>query len=122
VERSRYLGNSSGETLGTYDSQLLLHLVPHFGINPVTGISTAAIRKWVCKLSEQGIGATTIRQSYRLMRQIMESAFIEERISRNPRAGIKLPKIFTAENEASHAKNLLRSPESATSAARSSCS
>lgn len=87
----------SGKTLGTYDSQLRLHLVPHFGTKPITGISTADIRKWVSKLSEQGVGPTTIRQSYRLMRQIMESAFIEERISRNPCAGIKLPKIVTAD-------------------------
>ena len=90
-------GGISGKTLGTYDSQLRLHLIPHFGDKPLTAINTALIRKWVSKLAENKTGATTIRQSYRLLRQIMESAFLEERISRNPCAGIKLPKIVTAE-------------------------
>lgn len=87
----------SGKTLGTYDSQLRLHLMPHFGDKPLTGITSADIRKWVSKLSDTSVGATTIRQSYRLMRQIMEAAFIEERITRNPCVGIKLPKIVTAD-------------------------
>ena len=87
----------SGKTLGTYDSQLRLHLSPEFGIKPLTGITSSDIRKWITKLSEDKVGATTIRQSYRLMRQIMEAAFIEERISRNPCMGIKLPKIVAAD-------------------------
>jgi integrase len=87
----------SGKTLGTYDSQLRLHLSPEFGAKPLTGIASSDIRKWVTKLSEAMVGATTIRQSYRLMRQIMEAAFIEERISRNPCVGVKLPKIITAD-------------------------
>jgi integrase len=87
----------SGKTLGTYDSQLRLHLVPEFGTRPLTGITSGDVRKWITKLSETNVGATTIRQSYRLMRQIMETAFIEERISRNPCVGIKLPKIVTAD-------------------------
>lgn len=87
----------SGKTLGTYDSQMRLHINPHFGGKPITGITAGEIRKWVSKLSEEKVGATTIRQSYRLMRQIMESAFIDERISRNPCSGIKLPKIVTSD-------------------------
>ncbi len=87
----------SGKTLGTYDSQLRLHLEPEFGKKQLTGITSSDVRKWVTRLSEDKVGATTIRQSYRLMRQIMEAAFIEERISRNPCVGIKLPKITTAD-------------------------
>jgi integrase len=90
-------GGISGKTLGTYDSQMRLHLIPHFGAKPLTGINAAEIRKWVSTLSDSKVGPTTIRQSYRLLRQIMEAAFIEERISRNPCAGIKLPKIVTAD-------------------------
>lgn len=74
-----------------------LHLNPYFGDNPITGVAASEIRKLVSKLSEDKVGATTIRQSYRLMRQIMESAFIDERITRNPCSGIKLPKIVTSD-------------------------
>lgn len=90
-------GSISGKTLGTYDSQLRLHLNPYFGEKPITAVTASEVRKWVGKLSEDKVGATTIRQSYRLMRQIMESAFLEERITRNPCNGIKLPKIVTTD-------------------------
>lgn len=87
----------SGKTLATYDSQLRLHIVPYFKDFTLTGITTSEVRSWVSKLHSEGTGATTIRQSYRLFRQMMESAYIDERISRNPCAGIQLPKITTSE-------------------------
>ena len=90
-------GSISGKTLGTYDSQMRLHLTPYFGENPLTGISSTDVRTWVAKVSGAGVGATTSRQSYRLLRQIMESAVMDERIPRNPCAGIKLPRIVSAE-------------------------
>lgn len=48
-------------------------------------------------MTESGTGATTIRQCYRLLRQIMEAALVEERITRNPCTGVKLPKITPTE-------------------------
>lgn len=87
----------SGKTLATYDSQLRLHVLPYFRNLTLTGITTADVRSWVSKLNSERTGATTIRQSYRLFRQIMESAYLDERISRNPCAGIQLPKITTAD-------------------------
>jgi integrase len=87
----------SGKTLATYDSQLRLHILPHFENFSLTGITTAEVRNWVSKLSSEDVGPTTIRQSYRLFRQMMESAYIDERISRNPCAGIQLPKIATSD-------------------------
>lgn len=93
------LGKSSisGKTLGTYDSQLRLYLKPKFGDVTLTGITTAEVRNWINQMISSNVGHTTIRQSYRLLRQIMEAALIEERITRNPCAGIKLPKIVTSE-------------------------
>lgn len=93
------LGKSSisGKTLGTYDSQLRLYLKPKFGDVTLTGITTAEVRNWINQMISSNVGHTTIRQSYRLLRQIMEAALIEERITRNPCAGIKLPRIVTSE-------------------------
>ena len=87
----------SGKTLATYDSQLRLHILPHFDNFTLTGITTSEVRNWISKLNAEGVGATTIRQSYRLFRQMMESAYIDERISRNPCAGVQLPKIAAAD-------------------------
>jgi integrase len=87
----------SGKTLATYDSQLRLHVLPYFENLTLAGITTTDVRNWVSQLHAGGTGATTIRQSYRLFRQVMESAYVDERISRNPCAGIKLPKIAAAD-------------------------
>ena len=85
----------SGKTLATYNSQLRLYLIPEFGERKLTGISTSGIKYWVGELSRSGVGATTIRQSYRLLHQILQSALIDELLGRNPAVGIKLPKILT---------------------------
>jgi integrase len=83
----------SGKTLATYNSQLKLYLIPHFGDRKLTFIATSDVKRWVTTLSEMGVGATTIRQSYRLLHQILQSALEDELLGRNPAIGIKLPKI-----------------------------
>jgi hypothetical protein len=84
--------STSGKTLGTYDSQLKNHIIPTFGNRKLTSITTAEVRTWVSQLEASGVGSITIRQSYRLLHQILESALIDELIVRNPAIGIRLPK------------------------------
>lgn len=86
----------SGKTLATYKSQLKLHLLPSFGEKMLSSISTADIKTWVGDLNSQGRGRTTIKQSYRLLHQILEAALEEERVFRNPAVGIKLPRIHSS--------------------------
>jgi integrase len=83
----------SGKTLGTYKSQLKRYLLPSFSERKLTSITTSDIKKWVAALADGGVGPTTIRQSYRLLHQILQSALEDELIARNPAIGIKLPKI-----------------------------
>lgn len=83
----------SGKTLATYNSQLKLYLLPNFGDRKLTSISTSDVKSWVGDMSKAGVGATTIRQCYRLLHQILESALADEFLGRNPAIGIKLPKI-----------------------------
>jgi integrase len=85
----------SGKTIATYNSQLRLYLLPQFGERKLTSISTSDVRTWVGELSKKGVGATTIRQCYRLLHQILQSASIDELLGRNPALVIKLPKIVT---------------------------
>jgi len=89
----------SGKTLGTYNSQLKLHLLPAFGERKLTSITTSDIKKWVSGLADEGVGPTTIRQSYRLLHQILQSALEDELLGRNPAVGVKLPKITPKEKE-----------------------
>lgn len=85
----------SGKTLATYNSQLKLYIIPAFGHKKLTGISTSDIKVWVGDLSKTGVGQTTIRQSYRLLHQILQSALVDELLGRNPAVGVKLPKVTT---------------------------
>lgn len=85
-------GSTSGKTLATYNSQLKNHILPTFGERRLTSITTADIRNWVVALQDKGVGSVTIRQSYRLLHQILESALVEESIVRNPAVGVRLPK------------------------------
>lgn len=96
----------SGKTLGTYNSQLKLYLLPSFGERKLTSITTSDIKKWVASLADSGVGATTIRQSYRLLHQIMQAALEDEVLGRNPAIGIKLPKIVSKPKQGLTAQEL----------------
>jgi integrase len=87
----------SGKTIATYLSQLKLYLLPTFGEKKLVAITTTDVKRWVASLSESGVGATTIRQSYRLLHQILQSAVEEEILGRNPATAVKLPKVATKE-------------------------
>jgi len=58
-------------------------------------------------MNSNNTGPTTVRQSYRLLRQVMEAAVNDERINRNPCAGIKLPKITPAKKRGLTREELL---------------
>ena len=96
----------SGKTLGTYNSQLKLYLLPKYGERKLTSITTSDIKKWVSSLVDDGVGPTTIRQSYRLLHQILQSALEDELIGRNPAVGVRLPKIASKSKEGLTAKEL----------------
>ncbi len=87
----------SGKTLATYNSQLRLYLIPTFGDKKLSWISTSEVKKWITSLSDAEVGLTTIRQSYRLLHQILQSAVEEELLGRNPATGVKLPRIASKE-------------------------
>lgn len=108
--RSSKLG-ISGKTLATYKSQLRLYLIPEFGGKTLTAISTTDVRNWVSGLHRAGVGTTTIRQAYRLLRQILQSAVVDELLGRNPAVGIKLPKIVTKKKMGLTSEQLLQLAE-----------
>lgn len=82
----------SGKTLATYNSQLRVHILPIIGDYALPELRNSVIRAWVAELTETGVGATTLKQSLRLLKQIMDAAVTDGRVSSNPCDGIKLPK------------------------------
>jgi len=82
----------AGKTMATYNSQLRVHILPTLGEYSVTHIRNADIRGWIAELTDAGVGATTIKQSLRLLNQILDAAVTDGYIMANPSVGIRLPK------------------------------
>lgn len=62
---------------------------PHWGARQVAAITKADIQTWV---ATSGLGATSIRHAHAMLRQILQHACDEGRITTNPAVGVKLPR------------------------------
>ena len=59
---------------------------------PLAAIEGLAIRHWVAEMHAEGLSASRIRQSYRLLRQILASAVDCGLLERDPTGGVKMPR------------------------------
>jgi integrase len=73
----------SPRTAALYADQLRLHILPELGRYPVARISPATVRSWHAALAKR-TGATATRQSYSLLRAILNTAITDQLIERNP--------------------------------------
>ncbi|MCP5026434.1 MAG: hypothetical protein GY929_09130 [Actinomycetia bacterium] len=72
-----------------YEYQLRLHILPYFADVAVGRIDAAAIRSWHAELiASSGMSKTSVAKVYRLMRQILAAAAVDDRLLReNPCRG-----------------------------------
>ena len=82
----------SGKTMATYVSQLNVHVLPTLGAASLTSITNSEIRSWLSDLIEDGVGPTTLRQSLRLLRAILEDALSAGLCPHNPTKGVSIAK------------------------------
>ena len=82
----------SGKTTATYVSQLSVHILPTLGASSLTSISNAEVRAWLADLIDTGVGSTTLRQSLRLLRAILEDALEEGLCTHNATRGVSIAK------------------------------
>jgi site-specific recombinase XerC len=80
-----------------YESLLRTRILPTFGALPLDEIEGLAIRRWVAKMHTQGLSASRIQQSYRLLSQMLTSAIDCGLLGRNPSLGVKLPRTIRTE-------------------------
>lgn len=90
------------KTRETYEGQLRLHILPVLGDIPINEITPALVRQWHGGLFDperpgRKIGANTIAKCYRLLHVILETAYQDELIRRNPCRIRKAGKEETAE-------------------------
>jgi integrase len=59
---------------------------------PVADVKTSAVRGWVAKMVTDGVGVPTIENAFAVLRQVLGSAVEDRLLTRNPVAGVRLPK------------------------------
>jgi integrase len=91
--------NISPRTKRGYVARLNSHLIPAFGHMKLTAITNNQIGQWVAKSVAEGGGQVVIKQSYGVLRQIMNSAVLDNRINRNPALGVSLPRTKAKEKK-----------------------
>ena len=91
--------NISPGTKRGYVGRLNSHLIPTFGKQKLTSITNNQIGQWIAQAVESGAGQVVIKQSYSVLRQIMNAAVLDNRINRNPAIGVSLPRTKSKEKK-----------------------
>jgi integrase len=68
-----------------------LHVVKRFGLRRLSSLSNHEIREWAAAMTAEGTGATTVRKSVFALRQMLDAAVADRRLSVNPAASVPLP-------------------------------
>ncbi|WP_131739925.1 tyrosine-type recombinase/integrase [Actinomadura roseirufa] len=77
--------NLRPRTVELYRWLLKKHIRPHLGGVQLGKLSTAMIRDWRARLLEAGVSASMTAKAYRLLRAVLMTAVVEDKIlSRNP--------------------------------------
>ena len=89
-----------------YVTRLDTHLLPAFGKSKLTSITNNQIGQWIAKAIDDGSGATVIKRSHSVLRQILNAAVLDGRLNRNPAIGVPLPRTKSKEKKALSFKQL----------------
>jgi integrase len=74
----------SERTARLYEGLLRLHIAPVLGGKDIRRLTPPMVRSWRQGLIDGGVGASTVAKAYRLLRTILNTAFDDEVIRRNP--------------------------------------
>jgi integrase len=72
------------KTVERYSYLLDSHLLPTFGPLPLTRIDSTLVRRWHAATLSSHLSQPTVAKSYRLLRQILETAIDDHLIRQNP--------------------------------------
>jgi integrase len=79
-------------TQHTYRSLLDRTILPRFGDAQLSAVLPVAVGRWVGELSAR-LSPSQVRQSYRLLSQIMNAAVDNDMLTASPCRGVKLPRL-----------------------------
>ncbi|GAA2469868.1 tyrosine-type recombinase/integrase [Terrabacter carboxydivorans] len=89
------------------------HILPRFGDWAIADLRHSDVRDWVGALSATGLSAGTVRQAHRVLSLILAEAVKDGRLSRNPAAGVQLPRAVRADPRFLSAAEVARLVEAA---------
>jgi integrase len=77
--------------VANYEQWWRLFVEPAFGGKPISSIRTAQVSRWASELTAAGYSGSTVRNAHSTLRLVLEHAVHEERLTRNPAVGARLP-------------------------------
>lgn len=81
------------KTRDTYASLLRAHILPAFGPVPLNRIQRADVERWVSGLVSKELSASRVRQAHQCLSAVLKAAVHHSYLTRNPAAGIELPRV-----------------------------
>jgi site-specific recombinase XerD len=84
-------GDLRTTTRARLESVVRLHVSPAFGSRRLATIGNAEIRRWVAAMSESRLSAASVRKAVFALRQMLDAAVADRRISSNPAVNVPLP-------------------------------
>ncbi len=85
--------NLKPKTLASYDSLLSRRIRPTWETTPLSRVEHSAVVAWVAEMRADGLSASRTRQAYHLLTAMLNDAVKDNRLSRNPAAGVDLPRL-----------------------------
>lgn len=79
-------------TRSRYRAVIRVHVLPRFGTVPLKLLERSALSHWITDLSSSGLSGPTVRHVHKILHGLLQSAFLDGRIARNPATGLKLPR------------------------------
>jgi integrase len=85
------------KTLSSYRSLLRTRVLPRWADVPLAKVSHADVVAWVAAMRAEGLSASRTRQAYHVLTAMLDDAVNDRRLSRNPAAGVDLPRLRKTE-------------------------
>jgi integrase len=85
------------KTRAGYDSLLRTQVLPRWGGTALVRVTHAEVAAWVAGMRTH-LSASRTRQAYHLFKAMLDAAVADNRLARNPAAGIELPRLAQSEH------------------------
>lgn len=80
-------------TVDGYEGKLRLYVIPHLGGYRLEGLTPLLLDRWLVTLAEQGVGATTRKHAYTVLRQALRQAVRWRMLDSDPLAAVTAPTV-----------------------------